>query len=427
MTDNKTLFDHAKSVIAGGVNSPVRAFKSVGGTPVFIHHANGAYLYSEDGARYIDYVGSWGPMILGHAHPAVIQAVKAQAELGLSYGAPTEIETELATLICGQLPWIEKIRMVNSGTEATMSAIRLARGFTKRDAIIKFEGCYHGHADCLLVKAGSGALTFGVPTSPGVPAALAEHTLTATYNDLDSVKALFDAMENQIAGIIVEPVAGNMNCIPPAESFLSGIKELCENHGALLIMDEVMTGYRVGPKGAQGRYGITADITTLGKIIGGGMPVGAFGGREDVMACLSPDGEVYQAGTLSGNPVAMAAGIATLQEISEPDIFPVLESSTQRLVSGILEAASSAGISMCANHVGAMFGLFFTEQESVNCYADVMNCDQMRFRQFFHGMLAEGVYLAPSAFEAGFLSIAHSEDDIEATIAVAARVLPNIE
>ena len=427
MTDNKTLFDHAKSVIAGGVNSPVRAFKSVGGTPVFIHHANGAYLYSEDGARYIDYVGSWGPMILGHAHPAVIQAVKAQAELGLSYGAPTEIETELATLICGQLPWIEKIRMVNSGTEATMSAIRLARGFTKRDAIIKFEGCYHGHADCLLVKAGSGALTFGVPTSPGVPAALAEHTLTATYNDLDSVKALFDAMENQIAGIIVEPVAGNMNCIPPAESFLSGIKELCESHGALLIMDEVMTGYRVGPKGAQGRYGITADITTLGKIIGGGMPVGAFGGREDVMACLSPDGEVYQAGTLSGNPVAMAAGIATLQEISEPDIFPVLESSTQRLVSGILEAASSAGISMCANHVGAMFGLFFTEQESVNCYADVMNCDQMRFRQFFHGMLAEGVYLAPSAFEAGFLSIAHSEDDIEATIAVAARVLPNIE
>ncbi|MYB34532.1 MAG: glutamate-1-semialdehyde-2,1-aminomutase [Gammaproteobacteria bacterium] len=426
MTDNAILFDQARNVIAGGVNSPVRAFKSVGGTPVFIHHANGAYLYAEDGTRYIDYVGSWGPMILGHAHPSVINAVKTQADLGLSYGAPTEIETRLATLICQQLPWIEKIRMVNSGTEATMSAIRLARGFTRRDAIIKFEGCYHGHADCLLVKAGSGALTFGVPTSPGVPAAVAEHTLTATYNDLDSVKTLFDAMKGQIAAVIIEPVAGNMNCIPPAEGFLSGIKELCENHGALLIMDEVMTGYRVGPQGAQGRYGVTADITTLGKIIGGGMPVGAFGGREDVMACLSPDGDVYQAGTLSGNPVAMAAGLATLREINEPDLFHALESSAKRLVAGILEAAESAGVTMCVNQVGAMFGLFFTEKESVDCYADVMNCDQERFRQFFHGMLEQGIYLAPSAFEAGFVSMAHSEDDIEATVAAAAKVLDNL-
>ncbi len=426
MTDNTILFDQARSVIAGGVNSPVRAFKSVGGTPVFIHHAKGAYLYAEDGTRYIDYVGSWGPMILGHAHPSVIDAVKAQADLGLSYGAPTEIETQLATLICQQLPWIEKIRMVNSGTEATMSAIRLARGFTGRDAIIKFEGCYHGHADCLLVKAGSGALTLGVPTSPGVPAAVAGHTLTATYNDLDSVKTLFDAMKDQIAAVILEPVAGNMNCIPPAEGFLSGIRELCENHGALLIMDEVMTGYRVGPQGAQGRYGVTADITTLGKIIGGGMPVGAFGGREDVMACLSPDGDVYQAGTLSGNPVAMAAGLATLKEISELNLFDTLESSAGRLIAGILEVAASAGVTMRANRVGAMFGLFFTEKESVNCYADVMNCDQERFRQFFHGMLDEGIYFAPSAFEAGFVSMAHSEDDVEATIAVAARVLDNL-
>lgn len=426
MTDNTTLFDQARRVIAGGVNSPVRAFKSVGGTPVFIHHAKGAYLYAEDGARYIDYVGSWGPMILGHAHPSVIDAVKAQAEWGLSYGAPTEIETQLAALICQQLPWIEKIRMVNSGTEATMSAIRLARGFTGRDAIIKFEGCYHGHADCLLVKAGSGALTFGVPTSPGVPAAVAGHTLTATYNDLDSVEALFDAMKHQVAAVIIEPVAGNMNCIPPAEGFLSGIRELCEKHGALLIMDEVMTGYRVGPQGAQGRYGVTADITTLGKIIGGGMPVGAFGGREDVMACLSPDGDVYQAGTLSGNPVAMAAGLATLKEINEPGLFHALESSAARLVSGILEVAASAGVRMCANQVGAMFGLFFTEKERVDCYADVMNCDQERFRQFFHGMLDEGIYLAPSAFEAGFVSMAHSEDDIEATIAIAAKVLDNL-
>jgi len=427
VTNNKTLFDHARGVIAGGVNSPVRAFKSVGGTPVFMHHAKGPYLYAEDGTRYIDYVGSWGPMILGHAHPSVIHAVKTQADLGLSYGAPTELETELAALICQQLPWIEKIRMVSSGTEATMSAIRLARGFTGRDTIVKFEGCYHGHADSLLVKAGSGALTFGVPTSPGVPAALAAHTLAATYNDLDSVKALFDAMDNQIAAVIIEPVAGNMNCIPPAEGFLFGIKELCEHHGALLIMDEVMTGYRVGPQGAQGRYGVTADITTLGKVIGGGMPVGAFGGREDIMACLSPDGDVYQAGTLSGNPVAMAAGLATLKKISNTDLFDALESSANRLIGGILEVAASAGIPMCANQVGAMFGLFFTEKKNVTCYADVMNCDQDRFRKFFHGMLDGGIYLAPSAFEAGFVSIAHSEEDLDATIAVAASVLNNLD
>ncbi|MYJ52213.1 MAG: glutamate-1-semialdehyde-2,1-aminomutase [Gammaproteobacteria bacterium] len=346
MDDNKTLFERARNVIPGGVNSPVRAFRSVGGTPVFIRRAHGAYLYSADGTRYIDYVGSWGPMILGHAHPAVIDAVKRQAESGLSFGAPTEIETRLAELICEQLPWIDMLRMVNSGTEATMSAIRLARGFTGRDKLIKFEGCYHGHADSLLVKAGSGALTFGVPTSPGVPAAMAEHTLTASYNDIDSVASLFEAAGNQIAAVIIEPVAGNMNCVPPAEGFLGGLKELCERHGALLIMDEVMTGYRVGPQGAQGLYGITGDLTTLGKIVGGGMPVGAFGGREDVMSCLSPEGNVYQAGTLSGNPVTMAAGLATLQALNEPEFFQTLESSVERLVDGILDAASSLGVAI---------------------------------------------------------------------------------
>ncbi|MXZ80107.1 MAG: glutamate-1-semialdehyde-2,1-aminomutase [Gammaproteobacteria bacterium] len=426
MDDNKTLFERARNVIPGGVNSPVRAFRSVGGTPVFIRRAHGAYLYSADGTRYIDYVGSWGPMILGHAHPAVIDAVKRQAESGLSFGAPTEIETRLAELICEQLPWIDMLRMVNSGTEATMSAIRLARGFTGRDKLIKFEGCYHGHADSLLVKAGSGALTFGVPTSPGVPAAMAEHTLTASYNDIDSVASLFEAAGNQIAAVIIEPVAGNMNCVPPAEGFLGGLKELCERHGALLIMDEVMTGYRVGPQGAQGLYGITGDLTTLGKIVGGGMPVGAFGGREDVMSCLSPEGNVYQAGTLSGNPVTMAAGLATLQALNEPEFFQTLESSVERLVDGILDAASSLGVAMRANRVGAMFGLFFTDKDAITCFSDVMGCDEDRFRRFFHGMLKRGIYLAPSAYEAGFVSIAHSQDDIDATVDAAAEVLKGL-
>ena len=413
-------------MIPGGVNSPVRAFRSVGGTPVFIRRARGAYLYSADGTRYIDYVGSWGPMILGHAHPAVIDAVKKQAESGLSFGAPTEIETRLAELICGQLPWIDMLRMVNSGTEATMSAIRLARGFTGRDKLVKFEGCYHGHADSLLVKAGSGALTFGVPTSPGVPAAMAEHTLTASYNDIDSVASLFEAAGDQIAAVIIEPVAGNMNCVPPLEGFLSGLKELCERHGALLIMDEVMTGYRVGPQGAQGLYGVAGDLTTLGKIVGGGMPVGAFGGREDVMSCLSPEGSVYQAGTLSGNPVTMAAGLATLQALDEPEFFKTLESSVGRLVDGILDAASSLGVAMRANRGGAMFGLFFTDRDAITCLSDVMSCDEDRFRRFFHGMLERGIYLAPSAYEAGFVSIAHSQDDIDVTVDAAAEVLKGL-
>ncbi len=420
--NNSTLFEAAKKVIPGGVNSPVRAFKAVGGDPVFIKSAKGAYLISEEDKKYIDYVGSWGPMILGHAHKHVIAAVKKQCESGLSFGAPTVLETRLAGMICERLPWINTVRMVNSGTEATMSAIRLARGFTGRDKILKFEGCYHGHADSLLVKAGSGALTLGVPTSPGVPASIAAHTLTATFNDLGSVKRLFESAGDKIAAIILEPVAGNMNCIPPAEGFLFGLRDLCNRYGALLIMDEVMTGFRVGPKGAQGLYGVHGDLTTLGKVVGGGMPVGVLGGKRKIMDHLAPDGDIYQAGTLSGNPLAMAAGIATLELIESQAFFDAVAKKTSDLLSGLIDGAKKHGVSMRSNQVGAMFGLFFTTADSVNSFSDVMNCDKDLFNRFFHGMLKRGVYLAPSAFEAGFVSAAHSDADITETVEKAVEV-----
>ncbi len=424
---NHTLYQNACQVIPGGVNSPVRAFRSVGGDPVFIRKAKGSRVYGEDGSEFIDYVGSWGPMILGHAHPDVIAAVTERAADGLSFGAPTVIETEMAELICSRLPWVEKVRMVNSGTEATMSAIRLARGYTGRDKIIKFEGCYHGHADSLLVKAGSGALTFGVPTSPGVPADTVKDTLTAQYNDLESVQQLFAAVGSEVAAVILEPVAGNMNCVPPAEGFLQGLRELCDQHGSLLIMDEVMTGFRVGFQGAQGVYGVQGDITALGKIIGGGMPVGAFGAREEIMAHLAPEGGVYQAGTLSGNPVAMAAGIATLRGTEASGFYESLSLRTTQLVDGILSAAAVNGIAMRANQVGPMFGLFFTDAPQVAGFADVSACDGDRFNRFFHGMLDKGVYLAPSSFEAGFVSAAHTEDDINATVEAARAVLARLD
>ncbi|NKB75947.1 MAG: glutamate-1-semialdehyde 2,1-aminomutase [Gammaproteobacteria bacterium] len=423
---NNQLFENAKKVIPGGVNSPVRAFGSVGGAPIFIKQAKGAYVYGENGQRYIDYVGSWGPMILGHGDERVIDAVKAQADIGLSYGAPTLLETQMAELICQRLPWVEKVRMVNSGTEATMSAIRLARGHTRRDKIIKFEGCYHGHADSLLVKAGSGALTFGVPTSPGVPVALAEHTLTATYNDLASIKGIFEAVGEEVAAVIVEPVAGNMNCVPPSEGFLSGIRSLCDKYGSLLIMDEVMTGFRVGPQGAQGLYGVQGDLTTLGKIIGGGMPVGAFGGRADIMANLAPEGGVYQAGTLSGNPVAMVAGLETLKAIDTAGFYEELCRKTEKLLTGLLDAARTHGIGLCTNQVGSMYGLFFSGRSQVVAFSDVMACDTERFNRFFHGMLDQGIYIAPSAFEAGFMSIAHTDSDIDRTIAAASAVFSTL-
>jgi len=426
MSGNKALFEAATKVIPGGVNSPVRAFRSVGGDPIFIKSAKGCRIEGEDGRSYIDYVGSWGPMILGHAHPEVIRAVQKQAEFGLSYGAPTVVETDMATLITTRLPWIDKVRMVNSGTEATMSAIRLARGYTGRDKIVKFEGCYHGHADSLLVKAGSGALTFGVPTSPGVPADTVKHTLTAQYNDLDSVQQIFKEVGKEVAAIIVEPVAGNMNCVLPVNGFLEGLREICDKHGALLIMDEVMTGFRVGAQGAQGHYDVYGDITALGKIIGGGMPVGAFGGSDEVMSHLAPLGGVYQAGTLSGNPVAMAAGIATLKGTETPNFYQTLNQQATRLVEGVVGAASDAGVAMTSNQVGPMFGLFFTDQKNISSFAEVSACDGERFNHFFHGMLKQGVYMAPSAFEAGFSSAAHTDDDIEATINAAAAVFKTL-
>jgi glutamate-1-semialdehyde 2,1-aminomutase len=401
------------------VNSPVRAFKGVGGDPVFVDSAAGAYLFDPDGKRYIDYVGSWGPMILGHAHPEVIAAVAEVIGKGLSFGAPTEIETRMADRVCELMPSIEMVRMVSSGTEATMSAIRLARGFTGRDKIVKFEGCYHGHSDSLLVKAGSGALTLGEPSSPGVPAALAEHTLTLSYNDLDQVRDAFARLGDQIACIIVEPVAGNMNCILPRPGFLAGLREVCDAHGAVLIFDEVMTGFRVGLGGVQGVYGVRPDLTTLGKVIGGGMPVGAFGGRSDIMQRIAPLGPVYQAGTLSGNPVAMTAGLKTLELIAVPGFFEQLGAKTERLLAGLLGAAGKAGIPVTENHLGGMFGLFFTDQPKVTDFAGSTACDQERFRAFFHAMLDRGVYLAPSAFEAGFVSAAHTDEDIDATVAAA--------
>ncbi|MEQ4531766.1 MAG: glutamate-1-semialdehyde 2,1-aminomutase [Mixta sp.] len=421
MSKSENLYHQAQRSIPGGVNSPVRAFTGVGGVPLFIERADGAWLYDADGKAYIDYVGSWGPMVLGHNHPAIRSAVIEAAERGLSFGAPTEMEVKMAELVCDLVPSMEMVRMVNSGTEATMSAIRLARGFTGRDKIIKFEGCYHGHADCLLVKAGSGALTLGQPNSPGVPADFAKHTLTCTYNDLASVRAAFEQYPHEIACIIVEPVAGNMNCIPPQPDFLPGLRALCDEFNALLIIDEVMTGFRVALGGAQAHYGVTPDLTCLGKIIGGGMPVGAFGGRRDVMEALAPTGPVYQAGTLSGNPIAMAAGYACLTQIAQPGTHATLTELTTQLAQGLLAAAQAENIPLVVNHVGGMFGLFFTDAAEVTSYDDVTRCDTERFKRFFHLMLEEGIYLAPSAFEAGFMSLAHSAEDIQRTVDAARR------
>ena len=421
MSKSENLYAQAQQLIPGGVNSPVRAFNGVGGVPLFIERADGALLYDADGKAYIDYVGSWGPMVLGHNHPAIRHAVIEAAERGLSFGAPTEMEVKMAELVTRLVPTMDMVRMVNSGTEATMSAIRLARGFTHRDKIIKFEGCYHGHADCLLVKAGSGALTLGQPNSPGVPADFAKHTLTCTFNDLTTVRAAFEQYPQEIACIIVEPVAGNMNCIPPLPEFLPGLRALCDEFGALLIIDEVMTGFRVALAGAQAHYGVRPDLTCLGKIIGGGMPVGAFGGRREVMDALAPNGPVYQAGTLSGNPIAMAAGFACLTEVSRPGTHETLTRLTTQLADGLLAAAKAENIPLVVNHVGGMFGLFFTDAESVTRYADVTKCDVERFKRFFHLMLEEGVYLAPSAFEAGFMSLAHSPEDIQRTVDAARR------
>jgi len=409
-------FSAAKKYIAGGVNSPVRAFAGVGGDPVFIRSASGAVMRTEDGRTLIDYVGSWGPMILGHANATVVAAVTAAAKNGLSFGAPSVVETTLAEMICRFMPSIERVRMVNSGTEATMSAIRLARGFTGRDKIIKFEGCYHGHSDSLLIKAGSGALTLGVPSSPGVPSGLAEHTITLTYNDIDAVRRVFAESAEQIACIIVEPIAGNMNMIPPLDGFLQSLQSECTNAGALLILDEVMTGFRVAQGGAQSLFGIKPDLTTIGKIIGGGLPAAAFGGRADVMASLAPDGPVYQAGTLSGNPLAMAAGIATLKQLEEPGFYEELSATTLALTQGLSSLASSAGIDLAVEQAGGMFGFVFTGDGPVRQFDQVVAADIDRFRQFFHGMLERGVYLAPSAFEAGFVSSAHGDDEISQTL-----------
>ena len=418
---NEALFQRAQRSIPGGVNSPVRAFRSVGGTPRFIERAEGARVWDADGKAYIDYVGSWGPAITGHAHPAIVEAVRAAALKGLSFGAPTEGEVEMAELLCELLPSVEMVRLVSSGTEATMSAIRLARGFTGRDAIIKFEGCYHGHADSLLVKAGSGLLTFGNPSSGGVPADFAKHTIVLDFNNLQQVEDVLKARGNEVAAIIVEPVAGNMNLIKPVPGFLEGLRALCTQYGVVLIFDEVMTGFRVGPQGVQGLYGVTPDLTTLGKVIGGGMPVGAFGGRRDIMQQIAPLGPVYQAGTLSGSPVAVAAGKASLQLTRAPGFYDMLAARTQRLVQGLSAAAAEAGVSFSADSVGGMFGVYFAARVPTS-FADVMGSDKERFNRFFHAMLAAGHYFAPSAFEAGFVSAAHGEAEIDATVAQAREV-----
>lgn len=425
--NNEELFQQASKHIPGGVNSPVRAFKSVGGSPVFFKRGSGARLWDEEGREYIDYVGSWGPMILGHSHPSVINAVKQQLEAGLGYGAPTVLETRMADLVCELVPSIEKVRMVSSGTEATMSAIRLARGATGRDKVIKFEGCYHGHSDSLLVKAGSGALTIGVPTSPGVPADLAKLTLTLEYNNLQQVVEVMATEGDEVACIIVEPVAGNMNCVPPEPGFLQGLRELCDKYGTVLIFDEVMTGFRVALGGAQSYYSVSPDLTTLGKVIGGGLPVGAFGGRAELMDQIAPEGPVYQAGTLSGNPVAMSAGLAMLENVQEEGFYERLSATADQLVSGMQERARAAGIALTFNQVGGMFGLFFSESEKVTCFADVMACDVERFNKFFHGMLEQGVNLAPSSFEAGFVSSAHGQAEIDFTLKAADKVFANLE
>lgn len=419
MNKSEQLFEHAKQIIPGGVNSPVRAFNGVGGTPCFIERADGAYIFDANNKKYIDYVGSWGPMILGHNHPVIKKAVIEAAENGLSFGAPTEIEITMAEKVREVVPSMEQLRMVSSGTEATMSAIRLARGFTGRDKILKFEGCYHGHADSLLVKAGSGALTMGVPNSPGIPEDFAKHTITVSFNDIEQVKQVFSEIGDQIACIIVEPVAGNMNCIPPVTGFLEGLRAVCDQYQSVLIFDEVMTGFRVALGGAQAYYNIKPDLTTLGKVIGGGMPVGAFGGKKQIMDYIAPVGPVYQAGTLSGNPLAMAAGLASLQELVQGDKHQKLAANTKALAKGFKTAADNHNIPLSINYVGAMFGFFFTNEEHITSFAQATACDSEMFKRFYHLMLNEGIYLAPSAFEASFLSTAHSDEDIAKTIAAA--------
>ena len=426
MTDNHSLFNAAQQHIPGGVNSPVRAFKGVGGDPIFFKQAKGAYLIDASGKQYIDYVASWGPAILGHAHPEVIKVVQQQAELGLSFGAPTEIETQMADKICELIPSMEMIRMVSSGTEATMAAIRLARGYTGRDKIVKFEGCYHGHSDSLLVKAGSGALTLGVPSSPGIPKELAELTITLTHNDAEEVRQVFAEIGKEIACIIVEPIAGNMNCIPPEEGFLETLRQVCDDNGTVLIFDEVMCGFRAGLTGAQGKYNITPDLTTFGKVIGGGMPVGSFGGKKEIMQHIAPLGPVYQAGTLSGNPIAMAAGLKTLELISQPGFFAALEAKATKLLTGLQAAADEANIPFTTNQVGAMFGFFFNKNKNISRFAQVTEGNMEHFQKFYHGMLAEGIYLAPCAYEAGFMSLAHTEQDIENTILAAKKVMKTL-
>lgn len=426
MSKSEHLFAEAQKHIPGGVNSPVRAFKGVGGTPVFVKRAKGAYIWDEDDNQYTDYVGSWGPMLFGHNYAPVIDAVREGLEFGLSFGAPTAIETEMANMICDMVPSMDLVRMVSSGTEATMSAIRLARGYTGRDKIVKFEGCYHGHSDSLLVKAGSGALTLGEPNSPGVPAALAEHTITLQYNDIENVKAAFAEVGNEVACIIVEPVAGNMNCIPPVEGFLEGLREVCDQYGTVLIFDEVMTGFRVARGGAQELYNVNADLVTLGKIIGGGMPVGAFGGKREIMEQIAPLGPVYQAGTLSGNPLAMRAGLAMLNAMKREGLYEELSAKTEYLTEGMRAVAAKHGVALSTVSVGGMFGIFFTDKERVTSFAEATTCDLEAFKKFFHLMLDEGVYLAPSAYEAGFVSAAHTEADLDNTIAAAERAFAKL-
>ena len=425
--NSKHLFSEAQRHIPGGVNSPVRAFGAVGGTPLFFERANGAFMFDADGNRYIDYVLSWGPMLLGHGHKDVLQAIRNQLDKAMTFGTPTALEVKLANKICSIVPGMEMIRMVNSGTEATMSAIRLARGYTGRDKIIKFEGCYHGHSDSLLVKAGSGALTLGVPSSPGVPNCLADHTITLSYNDIEQVAAVFSEIGDQIACIIVEPVVGNMNCVPPIPGFLEELRSCCNKSGALLIVDEVMTGFRISQQGAIGYYNIDADLICLGKVIGGGMPVGAFGGKRQFMEYISPLGPVYQAGTLSGNPIAMASGLATLELISEPGFLDPVCRRTSALVNGLVDRAQAAGIPLTSNHVGTMWGIFFSDERKIINYDQVMRCNKDRFARFFHGMLREGVYLAPASFEAGFMSSAHTDEDIQFTLEASERVFASLD
>lgn len=426
MQKSEALFARAQKTIPGGVNSPVRAFKAVGGTPRFITKADGPYMWDADGKRYIDYVLSWGPMVLGHNNDKIREAVIEAAASGLSFGAPTEAEILMAEKVNQMVPSMEMVRMVNSGTEATMSSIRIARGYTGRNKIVKFEGCYHGHADSLLVKAGSGALTMGVPSSPGVPDEVAKHTLTVEFNNLDSVEAVFKEHGDDIACIIVEPVAGNMNCIPPVEGFLEGLRAICDKYGTVLIFDEVMTGFRVSRGGAQERYGVTPDITCLGKVIGGGMPVGAFGGKRDIISHVSPTGPVYQAGTLSGNPVAMAAGLAALTQLQQDDIYPGIYRSTEQLVNGMQALADKHGVPMTTNHAGSMFGVFFTDVEKVVNYQQAINCNTEQFKKFYHGMLDQGVYLAPASYEAGFVSSQHDEAVVQDTLDAADVVLATL-